>query len=215
MGGQRHFPDEKNQRAFEIVAAGLKGVSGIIGITGAGGAGKTTLANNLVHYFGAARAATVDLDDYLLPREERAKLEITGYNPRANKLYLAREHIESLRAGESIVKPRYDHATGELLPEEEVQPRPLIIIEGVTTLYTELRELYTLSIFLDALEETQIKSRVQRDVSKRGYTLDEALALFEAVKPDYERFIAPTKEVADIVFEVDTSYLMHPVRVSR
>jgi len=50
-------------------------------------------------------------------------------------------------------------------------------------------------------------------VNRRGYTIDEALALLEAVKPDYERFIAPTREFASVVFEVGPDYVMHPVRV--
>ena len=214
MKAQYTVPDQKNEKSFEIVENTLsKYSSAIIGITGAGGAGKTTFAQNLVNFFGTEYSLTIDLDDYLLSRIDRGKLEVTGYNPRANKLYLARENIEQLCSGQDIVKPRYDHATGELLPKEKVQARPLIIVEGVTTLYPELRELYTLSVFLDALEETQIKSRIQRDVNTRGYTLEEALALFEAVKPDYERFIEPTKKYATLVFQVDMSYIMHPIRV--
>ena len=70
----------------------------------------------------------------------------------------------------------------EILTEEEVKPNPIIIAEGVTTLYPELRELYDLTFFLDAPDETQIKSRITRDVNERGYTLEQALALFEAIK---------------------------------
>jgi uridine kinase len=73
--------------------------------------------------------------------------------------------------------------------------------------------LNDISFFLDALEETQIKSRIERDVKKRGYTLEEALALFHNVKPDYERFIAPTKNSASVIFQVGPDYIMHPIQI--
>ncbi|MBD3208984.1 hypothetical protein GF367_01015 [Candidatus Woesearchaeota archaeon] len=212
------IPDEKNKRAFQILEKALSKYKGeehlLIGITGAGGAGKTTFANNIVSYFGSEQALTIDLDDYLISREKRGKLEITGYNPQANNLSLAREHVEALLIGKNISKPRYDHSTGKILNDKQITAKPLIIVEGVTTLYDELKELHHTSFFLDAQEETQIKSRIQRDVNKRGYTLEEALSLFEAVKPDYERFIAPTKQYAAIVFSVTPDYVMHPIHIN-
>ncbi len=75
-------------------------------------------------------------------------------------------------------------------------------------------ELNDLSFFLDAQEETQIKSRIERDVKKRGYTIEEALALFYTLKPEYERFIAPTKNAASIIFNVEPDYIMHPIHIN-
>lgn len=154
------------------------------------------------------------MDDYLLPRLERAKLEVSGYDPAANKMYLILENLTDLSEGRSIVKPRYNHSTGETTTGEKIEPRPLIIVEGVTTLYAEIRDLSKISFFLDAQEETQIKSRIERDVNQRGYTLDEALALYENLKPDYERHIAPTKAFASVIFRVSPDYVMHPISIN-
>lgn len=211
------IPDTKNEESFMLVRAAVSTLKTrlpfVIGITGAGGAGKTTFATNIVHYFSPKNCLTIDLDDYLISREARGKLELTGYNPRANKLSLARKNIQDLKSRNSTTKPRYDHSQGIILPDEIVEPREIIVIEGVTTLYPELRELHDISFFLDAQEETQIKSRIERDVKQRGYTLEEALTLYESVKPDYQRHIAPTRGFASVIFEVGPDYVMHPVHI--
>ncbi len=209
---ERKIADTKNTHIFQLVETILKNhytmSPFLIGISGAGGAGKTTFAKNLCEFIGKKHSLTIDLDDYLISRQERGKLEVTGYNPIANKLHLARNNLEGLKLGKSIKKPKYVHRTGEILPEEEIEPKEIIIAEGVTALYPELRELYNLSFFLDAPNETQMKSRITRDVRERGYTLEEAIALFHAVQPDYKRFIEPTKAFADVVVHVSIDYVM-------
>jgi len=211
------IPDKKNSYAFQFVKHVVDQIKTdkplVIGITGAGGAGKTTFGNNIVRYFGKDQCVSIDLDDYLMSRTERGKLGLTGYHPRANNLYLARENIENLVQGKTILKPVYDHSTGKTLDSEEIKPKELIILEGVTTLYDQLRKINDLSFFLDALEETQIKSRIERDVHIRGYSVEEALILFESLKPLYQAFIEPTKKYASAVFEVDTEYVMHPTHI--
>lgn len=212
------LPDRKNRHAFGLVQRVVSAYSKIplvIGITGAGGAGKTTFASNIARHYGPKQCVTLDLDDYLLPRDMRGKLGITGYNPQANKISEAREHIEQLMSGEEITKPVYDHSIGSICGSELISPQSLIIIEGVTTLYPELTDVYTFSIFLDACDETQIKSRIERDVKRRGYTLNEALALYRNLQPDYKKYVAPTRRHASVVFEVTPDYVMRVVYIDR
>ncbi|MGE0793085.1 MAG: uridine kinase [Candidatus Woesearchaeota archaeon] len=212
------LPDSKNALAFEIVKKAVEKYKTnkpfIIGITGAGGAGKTTFGNNIMTYYGHKNCISIDLDDYLLSRYERGKLGITGYDPKANKLNQARENIIDLLNYKEISKPRYNHSNGNILENEIIEPKEIIVIEGVTTLYPQLVDLNNISFFLDALEETQIKSRIERDVNKRGYTQEEALILFNSVKPDYLKYIEPTKKFASIIFEVGTDYIMYPKHIN-
>lgn len=132
------LPDPKNEEASRILEQSINrfksGKPFVIGITGAGGAGKTTFGNNIVLYYGPENCVSIDLDDYLISREERGKLEVTGYNPSANKLFEARRNIQDLSAGRTVSKPRYDHSTGKVIENETVPPKQIIVIEGVTTL---------------------------------------------------------------------------------
>ncbi len=212
---QSECPDAKNIRLFNILreAIGVADTPVTIGITGAGGAGKTTLASNIAAWYSPIPTVNIDLDDYLIPRSQRDRLGLTGYHPQANDLGLARQHIVLLKAGKPIEKPTYDHRTREVGGGVQVQPAQLLIFEGVTTLYPEMNDLYDIVIFMDAKEETQIKSRVERDVNKRGYSLDDALTLFESLKPAYRQFIAPTKKHAHLVGIVGPDYVFQPENI--
>ena len=213
------LPDYKNRVAFgileELVNKHKKKEPLVIGITGAGGAGKTTFAGNIVLFYGSENCLSIDLDDYLISRAERGKQGLTGYNPKANNLVLARQNISDLISRKEIKKPKYNHTNGTMSESELIKPKPLIIIEGVTTLYDELKDLNDLSFYLDAPETTQIQSRIKRDVDTRGYTLKEALTLIESVRPDYKKFIEPTREYATVVFDVGLDYVMHLVRIKK
>lgn len=204
------IPDEKNREAFVTVDALLQNIQKervLICIAGAGGAGKTTFAKNLSHYL--TNSCSIDLDDYLLSREERGKLEATGYNPVANRLELAHQHLHALSQGISILKPVYSHKIGKVLPDAEtVAAQPIVIAEGVTALYPELNASHDIGIFLDAPAETQIKSRIERDVNERGYSREEAMALFNRIQPDHQRFVMPSMQRADLVFRVSLEYVL-------
>lgn len=158
------LPDPKNRKAFEALEEYVHKYKSdrslVIGITGAGGAGKTTFGGNIVKYYGPENCLSIDLDDYLISRDERGKLGLTGYNPAANKLELARENITNLVLGKTIEKPRYNHKTGKILRSETVHTRDLIVIEGVTTLYDELREVNDVSFSLTLLMPLRCKAEL-------------------------------------------------------
>ncbi len=222
LNPENPIPDPKNDILFNIIKGVIFELSNkennkniLLGITGAGGAGKTTLAGNIIKFYSKDIALAIDLDDYLISREQRGKLGLTRYDIEANKLQYARQNIIDLSYNKNIKKPRYNHSTGEVLSEEEVQPKKLIVLEGVTSLYPPLRDLYNFSVFMDAFEETQIKSRIERDVNKRMYTLEEALLLFEKLKPLYKKLVEPTRKYASLEGTVDINYVFTPTKIAK
>ncbi|MDP4012502.1 MAG: hypothetical protein Q8R00_02755 [Candidatus Nanoarchaeia archaeon] len=212
-------PDQKNAHVYRLIENIFYNfyqgdMPYFIGISGPGGAGKTFFAENITKFFGGKNCTQIHLDDYMMAREERRKFGYTGENPNANNMDLARSNLLDLRSNRSTKKPIYNHADGTVLQDEEIIPNKIIVVEGLSTFFPELRELYNLSFFLDASEKVQIKSKVERDVKERGYTLEKALELFANIQPQYKEFIEPTKEFANVICGVDINYIMTPQKLN-
>jgi uridine kinase len=111
-------------------------------------------------------------------------------------------HIEALRAGESIEQPIYDYAThsrrSATIP---VQPRPVIIVEGILVFVnSQMRALMDLKIFVDTDADIRFIRRLDRDVHERGRTVESIISQYTTtVRPMHLQFVEPSKRYADII----------------
>ena len=82
-----------------------------------------------------------------------------------------------------------------------VEPKPVIIIEGIMTLLNKkLRDLMDLKIFVDADPDERLIRNIQRDTIDRGRTVSMVVERYlEVLKPMHEQFIEPTKRYADLI----------------
>src|ERR1700694_1789336 len=172
-----------------------------VGIGGDSGTGKATLTSVFYDLLGAERITTVCLDDYhSLDRRERALIGVTPLNPRANNFALMEEQLWTLKRGEAIAKPVYDHADGTFKPAERVEPSEVVIVQGLHPfLLPGIREAFDLKVWLDPETELRITWKLQRDVAKRGYNESEVRAEIEARRADAEAHIQPQRAYADLV----------------
>ncbi len=174
----------------------------IIGIAGDSGAGKSTYVTHLKKLLGEDSVTVITTDDYhSLDRHERNTIGVTALDPwKANNLGLLVDHLWKLKHGTPIIKPVYDHSTGTFGESELVQPRKVVLIEGLHILYLEkLREAFDLKIYFDTDISLRIKWKVRRDAEARGYTEEEVMDEIRRRKPDVEKFIEPQKAWADLV----------------
>lgn len=174
----------------------------MVGICGDSGAGKSTYADSLRYLLGEERVTVISLDDYhSLDRLERERLGVTALDPyKANNLGLLVDHVWSLRHGQSIIKPVYDHAIGTFADPVLVEPRNFVILEGLHTLYLErLRAALDLRIYFDTDPALRVQWKVRRDAGARGYTREAVLQEIERRRTDVKRYIDPQKVFADIV----------------
>jgi phosphoribulokinase len=173
----------------------------MLAIAGDSAAGKTTLTKGIVNALGAERVTAVCVDDYhRYDRTERKDKSFTPLHPDCNYMDIMAQHLQLLATGQPILKPVYDHSSGELVRPELVEPREFVIIEGLLPLHSKLlRACFDVAVYLDPPEDVRIDWKLARDTSKRGYEKDAVLAELERREPESAEHIRPQKEHADIV----------------
>ena len=173
----------------------------VLGIVGDSAAGKTTLTSGIAQVLGEHRVTVICTDDYhRYNRVERAKRKITALHPDCNYLDIIEQHLELLKRGEPVLKPNYNHATGDFDPPTYVEPRQFIIVEGLLGYFTKaMRGCYDVKAFLAPPEDLRFMWKMKRDTAKRGHTEEGVLKEMALRKPDSEAYIQPQRKWADMV----------------
>ena len=177
----------------------------IIGIAGGTGSGKTTVVRKIVQALPPHYVAVVPLDSYYndttdMTDEERKAINFD--HPDAFDWKLLVKQINMLRRGEAIEQPTYSYILSNRLKETvHVEPKPVIIIEGIMTLINKkLRDIMDLKLFVDTASDERLIRNIQRDVVERGRTVDMVINRYlNVLKPMHEQFIEPTKKYADLI----------------
>ncbi len=177
----------------------------IIGIAGGTGSGKTTVVAKIVNSLPKDSVVVVPLDSYYndtsaLTEEERHKINFD--HPNAFDWKLLIRHINDLRNGIAVEQPTYSYIICNRLPETvHVEPRPVIIIEGIMVLLEKrLRDMMDLKIYVDCDSDERLIRNIKRDTIDRGRTVTMVMDRYQKVlKPMHEQFIAPTKRYADLI----------------
>ncbi len=187
----------------------------IVGIAGDSGSGKTTFANAIRKLLGEDIVGTITLDDYhVYDRAMRWKLGITPLHPDANNLKLIETHLFMLKRGEKIRKPTYDHRTGTFGPWEDFEPAPVIIVEGLHTLYDGIRNYLDFKIFVDPARYIKRRWKIKRDVEERGYDRQKVIEEIIQREPDYKRYIDFQKIYADVVIKIFPTSMSNVERIT-
>jgi phosphoribulokinase len=198
----------------------------VIGVAADSGCGKSTFMRRLTSIFGgdvvgplgggfdnggwetntlvSDLTTVICLDDYHLnDRNGRKESGLTALDTRENNFDLMFEQVQALKNGESVSKPIYNHVNGTLDTPETIEPTPIIIFEGLHPMHDErVRDLLDFTLYLDISDEVKLNWKIQRDMEERGHSLESILASIEARKPDFDAYIAPQKEFADLIIEV-------------
>ena len=177
----------------------------IIGIAGGTGSGKTTVVKKIVEALPPHFVAVVPLDSYYndttgMTPEERS--DINFDHPDAFDWKLLIKHVNELRNGHAVEQPTYSYIISNRLPETiYVEPKPVIIIEGIMTLINKrLRDMMDLKIFVDCDPDERLIRNIQRDTIDRGRTVSMVVDRYlKVLKPMHEQFIEPTKRFADVI----------------
>ena len=173
----------------------------ILGIVGDSAAGKTTLTKGIAQVFGEENVTVICTDDYhRYDRKQRAEMGISALHPDCNYLDIIEQHLDLLRQGQAILKPIYNHTTGEFDPPEYIEPRKYVIVEGLLG-YSSRKMLgsYDVRVYLAPPESLRATWKIKRDTRKRGYTEEQVLEQLRKREPDSEAYIRPQRQWADAI----------------
>lgn len=173
----------------------------ILGIVGDSAAGKTTLTRGIAQVLGEDDVTTICTDDYhRYDRQQRKEMGISALHPDCNYVDIIEQHLALLRQGQPILKPIYNHTSGEFDAPEYIEPKKFVIVEGLLGYSSKLaRDAYDVKVYLAPPEDLRAKWKIKRDTRKRGYTEDQVMAALAQREPDSEAFIRPQRKWADVV----------------
>merc|ERR1719326_2001318 len=105
--------------------------------------------------------------------------------------------------GKAVDKPIYNHVTGVFDPAEKIESPNILILEGLHPFVDErVRDMFDFKIYLDISDDVKFAWKIQRDMAERGHSLESIKASIEARKPDFDEFVDPQKQFADVVIQV-------------
>jgi len=132
------------QPLLDLIATAPEGTTVLVGIGGHGAAGKSTLARQLPD------AQLVAIDGFW--DGERFAIE-----------RVLREVIEPLRQGITARYDAWDWAEQRPAGIREVEPRGVVVIEGVCALHALLRDAYDVRVWVEAPQDVRLERAVARD----------------------------------------------------
>lgn len=151
------------EEVWRLAALRSAGDRILIGIDGAGGSGKSDLANRLA---GAARTGVrvVEMDDFY--RKAGQDSDHRGERE-AGWLFdwrrLRRQVLDPAIHGEPTSYQRFDWVAQRLADWVDVPNDVPLIVEGVTTLRRELRDMFKLRIWVAAPRDVRLARGLARD----------------------------------------------------
>ena len=111
-----------------------------------------------------------------------------------------KEDVFNLKIGNEIYQVDYNHKTGKFTEKKQISPSNNLIVCGLHTIYDKnINYLYDLKIFMDPQKELKHKWKISRDVIERGYNVEKVVESIRKREEDYEKYILPQKNNADLV----------------
>ena len=158
----------------------------LIAIDGPAGSGKSTLAKNLYLYFSNSREVNLlGLDDIYDGWDNALSEKLTSDLER-----VAQAHAKK----EPVTVPIYDWATSSYGAAREIEPREILIIEGVGSAQEVIRANKAITIWMEIDPEHGVQRVLERD----GHHIAEHMKAWQVIQSQHFAQ-SGSKENADFV----------------
>ncbi len=181
----------------------------IIGICGLSGSGKSSVSQAVMERF-AGNICVLEHDMYYYSQKDKPVIKNYDH-PDALETGLLINHINALRAGESIERPIYDFTTSDRKKETvTIEPQPILIVEGLLIFnIPELMPLLDLRIYIDVPLDKAIIRRIKRDHITRGRDVESIIKQYSSTVRDAAiNLVQPSRYLADLIIPQGASNLV-------
>lgn len=177
----------------------------VVEVAGGSASGKTSaVSKKILEVFGD-EAMIISTDDYYFGKTYMDKManngdELNWDQPEAVDLLLFRHHLNQLKHGQTIEKPEYNMKISESVGVRDVEPRRIIIAEGLFALANDVAKQGDLKVFVEIGIHGRVLRRLLRDINRKGQKPADILKYFsQVVVPMHDKYIESTKQNADII----------------
>jgi uridine kinase len=179
----------------------------IVGVAGSSGSGKTSLAVEIVKSLNLPWVIILSIDSFYksLTPEQNALAHLNEYDldsPDSIDFDLLVERLHDLKQGKRTDIPIYSFQEHQRLDKTvSIYSPHVILLEGILALNDpRVLELLDIKIYVEADADVCLSRRIVRDVRERGRTIEGTVKQwFRYVKPVFQRYVEPQREVADLI----------------
>ncbi|ORY16714.1 uridine-cytidine kinase 2 [Clohesyomyces aquaticus] len=183
------------------------GNASIIGIAGSSGSGKTSLALAIVASLNLPWVVIMSMDSFykpLTPEQSKAAFrnEFDFDSPQGIDFDVLVDKLNDIKQGRVAEVPVYSFEKHARLKQTTTIYSPhVLILEGIFALHDQrVLDMLDLKIFAEADSDLCLSRRLVRDVKERGRDIDGCIKQwFGFVKPNFYKYVAPQREIADII----------------
>lgn len=187
----------------------------IIGLSGESASGKSTICDTIreVAEKYSMPIEIISADNYFKDISHLIKkygsfdgVIESGYDVDSpDNFYMEQLHddLENLANGNDVNIPQYlVNGTGISVPNAiPKKAQKVIVVEGLATLYSPVRDILDAEIFVDIDAKTQEERYIERAKATRNQTEEDALNQLKYVRLAAEKYIYPKKDNVDITID--------------
>jgi uridine kinase len=178
----------------------------IVLICGGSCSGKSVFAQRFTNAF------VLEMDHFYVKKSDMKPQADGSFDydaPESVSIEECAQAVQELKTGKPVTIPVYDMKTSDRTGTQVIQLAPehkFIVVPGIFSFYSPLRELGDLKIYIDTPREIRVARRMIRDVQKGRNDID-TLAWSITVEKSHQKYIEPTRQYADLTI----SFSYNPV----